>query len=77
MDKFKECIKNNDIDGILMLLMDINNIDCDYNELDDLLTNFYEKEKEISNVVFNLSTLKDEKWKKKKSCESGYFQYKY
>lgn len=77
MDKLKECVINKDIDGILMILMNINNIDCDYQELYKLLSEFYDKEKEISNVVFNLDVLKNEKLKKKKSCESGYFQYKY
>jgi len=56
--------------------MDIDNLVIN-KDLIDLLNSFYEKEKEISNVVLSLNTLKNEKCMKRKSKESGYFEYKY
>ncbi|WUR02151.1 uncharacterized protein VNE69_01090 [Vairimorpha necatrix] len=72
----EKLLKSRDIDKLLDFL--IKSEDLDYNdELVDLLSNFYNKEKDISNIVLYLNTLKNEKSKKKKSKESGYFLYNY
>lgn len=76
LKKISESLNKKDIDGLLTFLMDIDNLVIN-KDLIDLLNSFYEKEKEVSNVVLSLNTLKNEKCMKRKSKESGYFEYKY
>ncbi|KAF5141521.1 hypothetical protein G9O61_00g002600, partial [Vairimorpha ceranae] len=66
LKKISESLNKKDIDGLLTFLMDIDNLVIN-KDLIDLLNSFYEKEKEISNVVLSLNTLKNEKCMKRKS----------
>lgn len=77
MDKIKDSISKKDIDSLLCILLDINNINCDYNELLDILDKFYKKEVDVSNVVFNLNLWRNGKEMKRRTPGSGFFLYEY